>query len=238
MPVLSSGCFFFAIDANLTSIGDMSQQSKSKAKRKTSAWYQRHANDPHVKRAQAEGKRSRAAFKLTEVLEKNQLQIKRNAVIVDLGCAPGSWCEELVQRVGETGLVIGVDLLDMQPVSRVTFIQGDFTEAKTLAEVSEAVGERRVDMVVSDMAPEMSGNKLVDQAHTIGLNDETLSFAVNHLREGGNLLLKTFMGDGFDAFRKEMTGWFAKMKIVKPAASRKSSSEIYLLGTGFRRPNP
>lgn len=189
-----------------------------------------------MKRAQAEGKRSRAAFKLIEVLQKNQLTIRRDAVIVDLGCAPGSWCEELAQRIGETGLVIGVDLLEMQPLSRVTFIQGDFTEVKTLAEVQEAVGERRVDMVVSDMAPEMSGNKLVDQAHTIGLNDETLNFAVNHLREGGNLLLKTFMGDGFDAFRKEMTGWFAKMKIVKPAASRKSSSEIYLLGTGFRRP--
>jgi 23S rRNA (uridine2552-2'-O)-methyltransferase len=124
----------------------------------------------------------------------------------------------------------------MQPLSRVVFIQGDFTEAPTLEAVKQAVGERRVDIVVSDMAPEMSGNKLVDQARTIGLNDETLSFAVNHLREGGNLLLKTFMGDGFDAFRKEMGGWFAKMRIVKPAASRKTSSEIYLLGTGFRRP--
>jgi len=214
----------------------MGQQSKSKAKRKTSAWYQRHANDPHVKRAQAEGRRSRAAFKLTEVLEKNQLKIRRDAVIVDLGCAPGSWCEELAQRVGDEGLVIGVDLLEMQLLSRVTFIQGDFTEGKTLAEVREAVGERRVDIVVSDMAPEMSGNKLVDQARTIGLNDEALSFALNHLREGGHLLLKTFMGEGFDAFRKEMAGCFARMKIVKPAASRKSSSEIYLLGTGFRRP--
>ncbi|HCS13560.1 MAG: 23S rRNA methyltransferase [Zetaproteobacteria bacterium CG06_land_8_20_14_3_00_59_53] len=216
----------------------MGQQSKSKAKRKTSAWYQRHANDPHVKRAQAEGLRSRAAFKLTEILDKHQLTVKRNAVIVDLGCAPGSWCMELAQRVGDDGLVVGVDLLEMQPVSRVSFIQGDFTEAKTLAVVKDAVGERRVDMVVSDMAPEMSGNKLVDQALTIGLNDETLSFAVNHLREGGNLLLKTFMGEGFDAFRREMNGWFAAVKIVKPAASRKTSSEIYLLGTGFRRPLP
>jgi len=213
----------------------MAKQSKSKAKRKTSAWYQRHANDPHVKRAQAEGLRSRAAFKLTEVLEKNQLKIRRDAVIVDLGCAPGSWCEELAHRIGEAGLVIGVDLLEMLPVSRVTFIQGDFTERETLAEIQQVVGDRRVDMVVSDMAPEMSGNKLVDQAHTMGLNDETLSFAVNHLREGGHLLLKTFMGEGFDAFRKEMNGWFAKVKVVKPAASRKTSSEIYLLGTGFRR---
>jgi len=215
---------------------DMGKQSKSKAKRKTSAWYQRHANDPHVKRAQAEGLRSRAAFKLTEILDKHQLTIKRNAVIVDLGCAPGSWCEELAQRVGDEGLVIGVDLLEMQPLSRVAFIQGDFTEAPTLEAVKLAVGDRRVDIVVSDMAPEMSGNKLVDQARTIGLNDETLNFSVNHLREGGHLLLKTFMGDGFDAFRKEMGGWFSKIRIVKPAASRKTSSEIYLLGTGFRRP--
>lgn len=216
----------------------MGQQSKSKAKRKTSAWYHRHANDPHVKRAQTEGLRSRAAFKLTEILDKHQLGIKHNAVIVDLGCAPGSWCEELAHRIGEEGLIIGVDLLEMQPVSRTSFIQGDFTEAGTLAIVKDAVGDRRVDLVVSDMAPEMSGNKLVDQARTIGLNDETLGFAVNHLREGGNLLLKTFMGEGFDAFRKEMTGWFACVKIVKPAASRKTSSEIYLLGTGFRRPAP
>jgi len=227
-----SGLRFFPVPVIFSGMG---KQSKSKAKRKTSAWYQRHASDPHVKRAQAEGLRSRAAFKLTEILDKHQLTVKRNAAIVDLGCAPGSWCEELARRVGETGLVIGVDLLEMQPISGVRFIQGDFTEAETLAKVKAEVGERRVDMVVSDMAPEMSGNKLVDQARTIGLNDETLSFAVNHLREGGNLLLKTFMGDGFDAFRKEMNGWFASVKVVKPAASRKSSSEIYLLGTGFRR---
>ncbi|MDQ6972164.1 MAG: RlmE family RNA methyltransferase [Mariprofundaceae bacterium] len=214
----------------------MGQQSKSKAKRKTSAWYQRHANDPHVKRAKAEGRRSRAAFKLIEVLEKNQLLIRRDAVIVDLGCAPGSWCEELGHHVGEEGLVLGVDLLEMQALRRVHFIRGDFTEAETLVAMAGVLAGRGVNMVVSDMAPEMSGNKLVDQALIIGLNDEALGFAVNHLCEGGHLLLKTFMGTGFDAFRKEMGGWFAKVKVVKPAASRKSSSEIYLLGTGFRRP--
>jgi 23S rRNA (uridine2552-2'-O)-methyltransferase len=213
----------------------MGKQSKSKAKRKTSAWYQRHANDPHVKRAQAEGRRSRAAFKLTEVLDKHQLLIRRDAVLVDLGCFPGSWCEELAQRVGEAGLVLGVDLLEMHPVSGVVFIPGDFTEGATLAAMHEVIAGRRVDMVLSDMAPEMSGNKVVDQARTMGLNDATLDFAVNHLREGGHLLLKTFMGDGFDAFRKEMAGWFAAVRVIKPAASRKTSSEIYLLGTGFRR---
>lgn len=216
-------------------IGFMGKQSKSKAKRKTSAWYQRHANDAHVKRAQAEGRRSRAAFKLTEVLDKYRLLVRSNAVVVDLGCSPGSWCEELVKRVGDDGLLLGVDLLDMQPIRGVVFIQGDFTEAETLQTIREAIADRRVDMVFSDMAPEISGNKVVDQARTMGLNDATLNFAVNHLREGGHLLLKTFMGEGFDGFRKEMTGWFATVKVVKPAASRKTSSEIYLLGTGFRR---
>jgi len=212
----------------------MARQSKSRAKRKTSAWFQRHANDAHVKRAQAEGKRSRAAFKITEILSKYILLQHRNHVIVDLGCAPGSWSAELVQYAGSGGVIVGVDMLGMQPVSGVHFIQGDFTQAGTLARVEEALAGRRVDMVVSDMAPEMAGHKLVDQARMIGLNDETLSFAVNHLRAGGHLLLKTFMGEGFDAFKQEMGGWFASVRVVKPAASRRSSSEMYLLGQGFR----
>jgi len=214
--------------------GNMAKQSKSKAKRKTSAWFQRHANDPHVRQAQREGKRSRAAFKLTEILCKYSLLERNTHVIVDLGCAPGSWSDELARQVSKDSLIIGVDLLEMQPVAGVNFIQGDFTESATLDRVDELLAGRRVDMVVSDMSPEMSGNKLVDQARTIGLNDETLSFAVNHLREGGHLLLKSFMGEGFDAFKREMGGWFASVRAVKPAASRKSSSEIYLLGQQFR----
>ncbi|MDX8391111.1 MAG: RlmE family RNA methyltransferase [Mariprofundaceae bacterium] len=213
----------------------MAKQSKSKAKRKTSAWYQRHANDPHVKRAQSEGKRSRAAFKLTEILDKYQLLRKKGAVTVDLGCAPGSWSEELAQRTGDGGLVLAVDLLEMQPLSGVAFVRGDFTSAETLAEMDAILAGRAVDMVVSDIAPEMSGQKLVDQARCIGLNDETLSYAVNHLHEGGHLLLKSFMGEGFDAFKQEMRGWFATLRVIKPTASRKSSSEIYVLGTEFRR---
>jgi len=213
----------------------MAKQSKSKAKRKTSAWFQRHVNDPHVRQAKKEGKRSRAAFKLTEILNKYKLLQRQTHVIVDLGCAPGSWSEELARRTGDGGLVIGVDLLEMQPVAGVHFIHGDFTEVATMTCVKEALAGRRVDMVVSDMAPEMSGNKLVDQARTMGLNDVALDFAVNHLRDGGHLLLKSFMGEGFDAFKREMDGWFASLRVVKPAASRKSSSEIYLLGQQFRR---
>jgi len=213
----------------------MAKQSKSKAKRKTSVWFQRHANDPHVQQAKREGKRSRAAFKLTEILNKYSLLKGNNHVIIDLGCAPGSWSEELAHQTGKAGLVIAVDLLEMQPVHGVHFIQGSFTDAGTLDLINERLAGLRVDMVVSDMAPEMSGNKLVDQARTIGLNDVALDFAVNHLREGGHLLLKSFMGVGFDVFKREMDGWFASVRVVKPAASRKSSSEIYLLGQQFRR---
>ncbi len=212
----------------------MARPSKSKAKRKTSAWYQRHVNDPHVRRARAEGKRSRAAFKLTEILNKYNLLERQIHVVVDLGCAPGSWSVELARLIGESGLVVGVDLLEMTPAPGVRFIRGDFTARDTQAELEAALAGRKADMVVSDMAPEMSGNKVVDQARIIGLNDATLSFSVNHLRPGGHLLLKTFMGEGFDAFRREMQGWFARVRVVKPAASRKTSSEIYLLGEGFR----
>lgn len=213
----------------------MGKQSKSKAKRKTSAWFQRHANDPHVKMAQREGKRSRAAFKLSEILERHQLLIKKGAVVVDLGCTPGSWCQELAKCCGDAGMVIGVDLLEMNPLPGVRFLQMDFTEMEAHQALEEMLEGRQVDMVVSDMAPEMSGNKVVDQARIINLNEMTLNFGVNHLREGGNLLLKTFMGEGFDGFRRELQGWFGSVKTVKPAASRKSSSEIYLLAQGFRR---
>ncbi len=214
----------------------MARPSKSKAKRKTSAWFQRHANDPHVRRAQAEGKRSRAAFKLTEILNKYNLLERQVHVVVDLGCAPGSWSVELARLIGDGGLVVGVDVLEMTPAPGVRFIRGDFTEGDTRRALEAALEGRAVDMVVSDMAPEMSGHKVVDQARIIGLNETTLSFAVNHLRPGGHLLLKTFMGEGFDAFRREMQGWFGRVRIVKPAASRKTSSEIYLLGEGFRAP--
>ena len=213
----------------------MAQSSKSRAARKTSAWYHRHANDPHVKRAQKEGKRSRAAFKLTEILEQHALVIKKNAVIVDLGCAPGSWSVELAQRVGPGGLVIGIDLLPLKPISGVTLIQADFDSPEGQQQLAEALQGRAVDLVVSDMAPEMSGNKLVDQMRMIGLNEMTLHFARQYLCNGGDILMKTFMGEGYDAFRRDLGSSFRKIKNIKPAASRKSSSEFFLLGKSFHQ---
>jgi len=213
----------------------MAQQSKSKKDRKTSAWFHRHVNDAHVKQAQREGKRSRAVFKLTESIEKHGLQIKKGSVVVDLGCAPGSWSEELTHYVGRDGLVIGIDLLALKPIEGVTLIQGDFDSPEGQMALQEALAGRQIDVVVSDMAPEMSGNKLVDQMRMIGLNEMTLHFARQHLRQGGHLLMKTFMGEGYDGFRKDVGTAFQKVKNIKPAASRKTSAEFFLLGQGFRQ---
>jgi len=213
----------------------MAQSSKSRAARKTSAWYQRHANDPHVKRAQREGKRSRAAFKLTEILEQHALKIRKNSVIVDLGCAPGSWSVELAKRVGPDGLIIGIDLLPVNPISGATLIQADFDSPQGQQALTEALGGRVVDMVASDMAPEMSGDKLVDQMRMIRLNEMTLHFARQYLRDGGDILMKTFMGEGYDGFRRDLGASFQKIKNIKPAASRKTSAEFFLLGTSFHR---
>ena len=212
----------------------MANQSKSKKDRKTSAWYHRHVNDAHVKQAQRQGKRSRAVFKLTEVLDKHGLNIKKGSVVVDLGCAPGSWSAELVRYVGKEGMVIGIDLLPLKPIEGVNLIQGDFDSPEGQQQLLDALDGRSIDVVVSDMAPEMSGNKLVDQMRMIGLNEMTLHFAAQHLRTGGHILMKTFMGTGYDEFRKELGGSFQKVKNIKPAASRKTSAEFFLLGQGFR----
>jgi len=212
----------------------MAKLSKSKAKRKTSAWFQRHTNDPHVKRAQREGKRSRAAFKLMEILDEHDLNVHAGNVVVDLGCAPGSWSVELAKRVGQDGLVIGIDLLELQPIPDVTLIQADFDSPEGQQLLAEALQGREVDLVVSDMAPEMSGNKLVDQMRMIGLNEMTLHFARRYLRPGGHILMKTFMGEGYDTFRREIGKHFTRIKNIKPAASRKTSAEFFLLGLEFQ----
>jgi len=212
----------------------VAKQSKSKKDRKTSAWFQRHANDPHVKQAQREGKRSRAVFKLTEILDEHGLTIKKNSVIVDLGCAPGSWSQEISKRLGPEGLIIGIDLLPLKPIEGVTLIEGDFDSPEGQKALEEALNGRTIDMVVSDMAPEMSGAKLVDQMRMIGLNEMTLHFAKQHLKPGGDLLMKTFMGEGYDQFRRELGMAFTKVKNIKPAASRKTSAEFFLLAQGFK----
>ncbi|MFZ9194301.1 MAG: RlmE family RNA methyltransferase [Burkholderiales bacterium] len=204
------------------------------AKNKTSkAWMQEHVTDPYVRKAQAEGMRSRAAYKLQQLAERDHL-LKPGMVVVDLGCAPGGWAQVAGRMVGSEGRVIGVDLLEMLPVPGVRFVQGDFGDDSVLAEVEKYLEARPVDLVLSDMAPNMSGVASVDQARSIGLAELALDFAVNHLKPQGNFLVKVFQGSGFEELVAEIRRRFAKVMIRKPEASRSRSNEVYLVGKGLK----
>jgi len=192
-----------------------------------------HVNDAFVKRAKHEGYRSRSAFKLMEILEKDKL-VRPGMTVVDLGAAPGGWSQVLAPLVGPKGLVIALDLLEMTPLSGVHVIQGDFSETETLLRLEELTGGRTVDLVVSDMAPNMSGVGLVDQARSIHLAELALELARSKLKPGGSLLVKVFQGSGIDEFRKELAGSFLSVAVRKPKASRDRSSELYLLARGRR----
>ncbi len=197
------------------------------------AWMHEHVTDPYVQRAKSEGWRSRAAFKLMEIDERDRL-LRPGQTVVDLGAAPGSWTQVVARRVGEKGRVIALDLLPVEPLPGVEFIQGDFTEDAMLAELEARLGGAPVDLVLSDMAPNISGIETVDQARSIHLAELALDFAANHLKPGGNFLVKVFQGEGFMEFRAQMQGHFKVLHARKPKASRDRSSEVYLLGLGAR----
>lgn len=202
------------------------------ARNKTSkAWMHEHVNDPYVRRAQAEGMRSRAAYKLEQLAERDKL-LKPGMVVVDLGAAPGGWSQVAQRKVGATGRVVAVDLLEMAPVAGVTFIHGDFGDDTVLAEVEKALGGGGVDLVLSDMAPNISGVAGVDQARSVGLAELALDFAVNHLKPQGNFLVKVFQGSGFDALVAAIRGRFLQVMIRKPEASRSRSNEVYVVAKG------
>ncbi|WP_345794891.1 RlmE family RNA methyltransferase [Thauera sp. JM12B12] len=204
-------------------------------KNKTSrAWVHDHVNDPYVQRAQADGYRARAAYKLLEIDERDHL-LKPGAVVVDLGAAPGSWCQVAVKRCGPKGRIFALDLLPMEAVAGVDFMLGDFTEDSVLAELEARLEGGRVDVVLSDMAPNLSGVATVDQARSIHLCELALDFAVRHLKPGGHFLVKVFQGEGFMEYRKQMDAAFAAVQVRKPKASRDRSAEVYLLGKGPRQ---
>ncbi len=196
-------------------------------KSKTSKqWMMEHVNDPYVQRAQKEGYRSRAAYKLLEIAERDHL-LKPGMVVVDLGATPGGWS----QVAAAAGCrVIGLDLLPLQPIPGVEFIQGDFREDAVLAELEARLGGKPVNLVISDMAPNISGIGVADQARAMHLAELALDFASNHLEPGGAFLVKAFQGTGFQEFLKLMRSRFAKVVVRKPGASRDRSSEQYLLG--------
>jgi 23S rRNA (uridine2552-2'-O)-methyltransferase len=201
--------------------------------RTNKAWINEHVNDTYVQRARAEGWRSRAAFKLIEIDDKDKL-LKPGMTVVDLGSAPGSWSQVAAKRVAPGGRLVALDLLPMEPIHGVEFIQGDFHEDAVLAALSATLAGRPVDLVLSDMAPNMSGIGMVDQARVMLLAELTLEFSGLHLKPGGDLLVKVFQGDGFMELRQSMQRQFQTVQIRKPAASRNRSAEIYLLARGKR----
>ena len=192
---------------------------------------QEHLNDEFVKRAQREGYRARAAYKLIEIDDKDKL-IKPGMTIVDLGSTPGSWSQVAVQRLKGQGKVIALDILDMTGIAGVTFIQGDFREEAVLLQLQAAINNKPVDLVIADMAPNISGVKDVDQAGAAYLTELALEFSRDWLKPNGNFLVKVFIGAGFDDIVKTMRLHFDKVVTRKPKASRDRSSEVYLLGIG------
>lgn len=191
-------------------------------------WLEEHFDDTYVKRAQAEGLRSRAVFKLTELDEKYGL-LAPGMVVVDLGAAPGGWSEVVAPRVGKGGRVIALDVLPMEPLPGVEFIEGDFTESEPLEALETALGGRKADLVLSDMAPNMSGVTVTDQAKAIYLAELAFEFAAEHLKPGGHFLVKLFQGEGFDAFVQRCRKAYQSVVVRKPDASRPRSREVYLL---------
>jgi 23S rRNA (uridine2552-2'-O)-methyltransferase len=196
-------------------------------------WLQEHFSDPFVKKAQSEGLRSRAAYKLEELVERDKL-LKPGMVVVDLGAAPGGWSQWVRQALGDSGRVIALDILEMPGMAGVEFLHGDFREDEVLSALEAMLNGRAVDLVLSDMAPNMSGVDTVDQARAMHLAELARDFADQHLRPGGNFLIKLFMGEGFDAYMKDLKSRYAKVITRKPAASRRRSNEVYALATGKR----
>lgn len=204
------------------------------ARSKTSkGWLKEHFDDPYVKRAQKDGYRSRASYKLLEIQEKDRL-LRPGMTVLDLGAAPGGWSQVASRLIGEKGRIIASDILPMDSIADVNFIQGDFTEDEVFEAILAAIGDQPVDLVISDMAPNMSGTPAVDQPRAMYLCELALDMAGRVLRPGGDFLIKVFHGEGFDEYFRDMRGQFDKLVTRKPGASRDRSRETYLLGKGFK----
>lgn len=197
------------------------------------AWLAEHFTDEYVKRAQQEGFRSRAIYKLQEIDERDRL-IKHGMTVVDLGAAPGGWAQYARRRVGPAGRVLALDILPIEPIPGVELMCSDFTEPAALEQLVERLAGRPVDLVISDMSPNISGIGVSDQARTMYLAELALDFTIQHLRPGGDFLVKTFQGQGFNEFFRQLQGGFDKLHSRKPKASRPRSREIYLLARGLK----
>jgi 23S rRNA (uridine2552-2'-O)-methyltransferase len=196
-------------------------------------WLRRHFDDHYVKEAHKAGYRSRAVYKLLEIQEKDRI-IKPGMVVVDLGAAPGSWSEIAAPLVGKSGKVIAMDILNIDPIDKVTFIQGDVTEQWVYDSLLGSLKGREVDLVMSDLAPNISGTRAVDQPKAMYLAELSLDFSKNVLKSGGDLLTKVFQGEGSEQYLQALRTSFDKVVIRKPRASRPKSREVYMLARGFK----
>ena len=207
--------------------------SKSKLTASSARWMQEHFDDEYVKKAQRLGLRSRAVFKIEEINNKDKL-IKSGMKVVDLGAAPGGWSEYAVKAVGESGQVIACDILGMDPIVGVDFLQGDFREEAVLDALLTRIGGKNIDVVMSDMAANMTGNETADSARSMYLVELALDMCHQVLKKNGSFVVKVFQGDGFDQFVKEARKVFKTVKTRKPESSRARSREVYLVATGFK----
>lgn len=207
----------------------MSKKRSASSKR----WLHEHRSDAYVKQARHEGYRSRAVYKLEELDQRDRL-LRPGISVVDLGAAPGGWCQYLRKRLGDKANVVALDILPMEPIPGITIIEGDFREPEILARLEAAIGAPKVDLVLSDMAPNISGIDSADQASSVHLAELTLDFARDRLKPGGTLVTKLFQGEGFDEFVKKLRQAFEKVVLRKPKASRPRSREIYLVARGHR----
>lgn len=196
-------------------------------------WLRRQDSDPYVRRAKQEGWRSRAVYKLVEIQERHRL-IKTGGTVLDLGAAPGAWSQYAASVVRPKGRVIAVDMLEMDPIEGVEFVQGDFREPETVDRILHCIAEQRLDLVMSDMAPNISGNRSVDQPRAMYLAELAADLAGQALKPGGSMVLKLFHGEGFDEFVRSTRQRFGGVRVRKPAASRKQSRETYMVATDFR----
>ncbi len=204
-----------------------------KRSKSSSRWLQEHVNDPYVKQAQKDGYRSRASYKLIELNEKDRL-IRPGMLVMDLGSAPGGWSQVAGRIVGETGRVLASDILPMDPLENVDFIQGDFTDDKVFQQLLDKLDGREVDLIVSDIAPNISGVAAADQAASKDLVELVLEMVRRVLKPGGNFAVKVFQGEGSDAYLKDVRTSFDKVVVRKPAASRPRSPEVYFVARGFK----
>jgi 23S rRNA (uridine2552-2'-O)-methyltransferase len=196
-------------------------------------WLKEHFDDPYVKQSQQDGYRSRASYKLLEMSKRDRL-IRPGMTVVDLGAAPGGWTQVAMELVGDKGTVIASDILAMDPIAGVTFVEGDFTEQSVYDEIIMALNGRKADLVISDMAPNMSGNPAIDQPKSMYLVELALDMSRHILKPGGSFLAKVFQGEGFDELLRETRSSFVKVQSRKPGASRSRSREVYQLATGFK----